>query len=321
MAVVPLSGGFPPINRFLLDCAFDTASDCLMVSLSQQLPQWSAGFAKETGSELPGGRQAESITGGTEVVGHRRDDPEPLASSAVLVIHRRSRRLVLSGKPFPLILLRKTSKDFITGNKPFSIPYGFVKRHELDQTQNGTVFRSEVNQILNLTIVEPPDQDRVELEGDIGMVCQSIDATPHILQSADACHMVEPFGVQRVHADVDPRQAGLADLPDMWLNQGTVGCQHHLHPGQTIMEGLDKGEKALPDKGLSAGEPDLSDSHFPKNREERKQLLVAENLIVGDPWNALFRHTVPATEVTTIRNGDPHVVQLSTMGIYQLGHR
>ena len=65
------------------------------------------------------------------------------------------------------------------------------------------------------------------------------------------------------------------------------------------------------DKGLTAGKPDLANSHGHKDPDEMHKFLVPQNHIMGKPFNTVRRHAVSATQIAFISNRHPKVVVMS----------
>ena len=63
--------------------------------------------------------------------------------------------------------------------------------------------------------------------------------------------------------------------------------------------------KLVTEQRLASGQPQLV---YPQSREDAHQavdLFEGENGVTGQPGILLFRHTVPATHVAAVRDGDP----------------
>ena len=131
--------------------------------------------------------------------------------------------------------------------------------------------------------------------------------------------MGESVGTEGVQADVQPVHPRLPQGSGQPGERSAVG-------GQTeFLNALQSGDSPADvqdppaDQGLAAGEPDLPDSQGCGLPDDLHQLLHRADLIVGTLRHALRRHTVAASEIAQVRDGQAQIGDLPGAGILHNG--
>lgn len=72
-----------------------------------------------------------------------------------------------------------------------------------------------------------------------------------------------------------------------------------------------------PNKGFPAGKTNLRDSHGSHDGYETLHFLKGENFLLGHPLHLFMRHAVEASEVTSVGDSQPKVVEWAIMVIVE----
>jgi hypothetical protein len=108
----------------------------------------------------------------------------------------------------------------------------------------------------------------------------------------------EALGPQRVEADVDPAQPGGAQRLGLPLEADAVGGERQREV--EARQPLDEPGQPAAQQRLAAGEPDGAHAHRGEDPDQPDQLVVGEQLRLGQPVEALRRHAVGAAQVAAV---------------------
>src|SRR5207342_3062903 len=129
----------------------------------------------------------------------------------------------------------------------------------------------------------------------------------------------EDVVLQRVEADRDSLEAGLAKRPSLWREQGAVRRHGEVAKALDPRQLLDQALDVPPHEGLPSRDADLphaagdEDAGEPSDLLERQQLLSLEELEVAT--EDLLRHAVDTAEVAAVGDRDPQVPKRPAQGI------
>ena len=62
------------------------------------------------------------------------------------------------------------------------------------------------------------------------------------------------------------------------------------------------------DQRLSAGDADFGDAQLRPGPDDGQELFVAQNIGMGQPGHAFFRHAVNAAQITAVGYRDPQII-------------
>ena len=128
----------------------------------------------------------------------------------------------------------------------------------------------------------------------------------------------EGFAVHRVQADVHPVQTQCGHLPRHGGQQQAVGGQCDLlHPGQRL-EAAQKLHAAAAHQRLPAGDLEFRDAQRRGCRGHLQKFLVGQNVAVGKQRRAV-RHTVAAAEIAAVGDGQPQIINGSSVSVLHHG--
>jgi hypothetical protein len=160
------------------------------------------------------------------------------------------------------------------------------------------------------------DLDRVE-PGLLGR----LDAVEHPLEFVAAGHLLELRPVERVEADVDPPQPGVAQRLRDEAHRGAVGGHRQV---DRAVRALDRGElldehgQMGPHGRLATGEADPAHAvALDEDPREALDLLERHHLRARQPLHPLLGHAVGAAEVAAVGDRDPQVLDHPTEGVDQ----
>src|SRR5699024_9959555 len=98
-----------------------------------------------------------------------------------------------------------------------------------------------------------------------------------------------------------------------------VGGHGHVADARRRSHGAHEVNHALAHKRLAAREPHASHAHAGGHAHHALYLLDALNVLVPKRFHALFRHAVDASEIASIRQRYPQIVDGSTMLVLHRG--
>jgi hypothetical protein len=177
-----------------------------------------------------------------------------------------------------------------------------VQGHLLYEAQFVVVLHGPGQQVRGLVVVQPRHQDGVDLDRVQARLAGGFQALDDVLVAIAAGEGLENVGAQCVQGDVHPVQARRLQGRRRALEADAVGGQGHL--GARLERGhpLHDADEAWAQQGLAAGEADLSDAQLPYGYvDEADDLVVREQVGLGEPLQALFGHAVRAPQIAAVR--------------------
>ncbi len=136
-------------------------------------------------------------------------------------------------------------------------------------------------------------------------------------QLVAAGHLLELGAVERVEADVEPVEPGLAQVVGAVAQRGAVGG-HRQVDAELRQLGDERGDVG-PNRRLAAGEADAVEPEaLDADAGEPLDLLEREDLAARHPLHPFFRHAVRAAEVAAVGDRDPQVAHDAAERIDQI---
>src|SRR5699024_740473 len=179
--------------------------------------------------------------------------------------------------------------------------------HLLDEAQLVAVLEGEAEQVGRLVVVDPPHQDRVELDRDQAGGGGRLDPREGVGQTVALGQGDAGLTVEGVDADVDAGQAG---RPQVLRDPGqadAVGGHRDLRGRVERREPGDHVGQVAPQQGLPPGEADLLDAHLHGDAGEPDDLRGAEHRGARQPGHAVFGQAVGAPHGYAVCYGDEAV--------------
>jgi len=140
-------------------------------------------------------------------------------------------------------------------------------------------------------LVQRADHDDVELDGREADLEGGVDAGKRVGELAAAGDAFVDVGVERVEADVDALETGVAQVVrELGQQRGVGGQRDGLEAGDGA-EASDVIDDAVTDERLAAGETDLTDAFAPGDAGEAPELLEGH-----PPLRGLERPNPPRKE-------------------------
>ncbi|GAA3239725.1 hypothetical protein GCM10020256_61080 [Streptomyces thermocoprophilus] len=147
-------------------------------------------------------------------------------------------------------------------------------------------------------------------------VAGGVQAVEDVLVAVAAGEGLEDIGAQGVEGDVDPVEAGCLQGGGGALEADAVGGEGHLRAGGESRDALDDADEAGPQEGFAAGEADLGDAECADGDvDQADDLVVRQQVGLGQPLQALFGHAVGAAQVAAVGQRDPQVGGHSAVGV------
>jgi len=129
--------------------------------------------------------------------------------------------------------------------------------HVLDEPDLGAVPLAERDQVGDLVVVEPPDDDRVELDALEPGATRGRDPRQHVRVPAAPGELLHPFGTQRVEAHGDAPQPGGFEGRGEALEQHAVRREGEVGETRLGVQHRDQRCELVTQQRLAAGEPNL----------------------------------------------------------------
>ena len=268
--------------------------------------------------------------------------PSPFQTPAARRLRRIGRRI----DRLQIELPAQTFQNLPTGDdQPFLPGTAGIQRHEFDEAQAQILFCRETDQIRDLVVVHPADDHRIDLHRMETQFPGQADSRENTFQPVPPGHPSEVVPVQRVHAEADPVQPGLAQGGGLGSEQRPVGGHGQVADAGNLRQRSNQLVHSVPQQGLTAGDADLLDPQADGNSDHPGDLLETEDLRLGFPFpvdgggrgacrgwvpqavvaGAVeirgllgFRQAVQAAEIAAVGHADPKVPHDSSVGVPQL---
>src|SRR5699024_5407665 len=153
----------------------------------------------------------------------------------------------------------------------------------------------------------------VELYPYLGKFFHFLQAGKYLLQPVSPCNSTVLFPVQRIQADVHSLDSCCRQLCNLLSQKDPIGGQRHLlhliqrrqHGHQTVQ---------LPShKRFPSCQLDPCDPQPGGNPGNARDLLVGEDLTVGNLFHSLRRHAVDTAQITPVRHRNSYIIDRSAI--------
>ena len=176
-------------------------------------------LGEETGDQLAVGGETHASTRGAERFRDRADDADVARAIEKLIVDGGSPAVQSSDLSEGKMLV-DGPKNFLFGNRLLQAPgIGIAHVHVFDETHRKSVGSAEFDQRDDFIVVHAANNDGVDLHRIESDAVRREDAGQDAVQIPSLGNLPEPFGIERVQADVDPEQScstqgGGAFLPE-----------------------------------------------------------------------------------------------------------
>src|SRR5215472_3463418 len=163
-------------------------------------------------------------------------------------------------------------------------------------------------QAWKLIFVDALECHGVDLDLEYGRAGR-LDAGKHLVQRSPARYRAKFFGVQRVERDVDPADAGGAQIVRIFFELRAVGRHREfveLAGARMPRQRIDERYDAASHQGLTAGEAKFTHAAGNKGRAQAVELFQSEDFRLGEKRHVL-RHAIDTAEVAAVRHRDAEI--------------
>src|SRR5689334_12824681 len=279
--------------------------------------------AEETGTQPAIGGEAHTITRATICVCHRRDHADRSRCTTEVVIRGGS----VSARRAPADLERakhrRTLEHFVARD---DVLRGELTQttdwHQLDESHVPRMIECEPREIDDLVIVDAAHDDNVQLDRSDARGFGGARGGDRIEAQVASRDCRDAVRTQAVRTDIYAIQTGAAQL---WRKFGKshAVCRERdvLHFGNRVQH-LDQPRDRRANRWLASRYAETSEAEWRELRDDTRDLLIAENVGLWQPREALDGHAIQAAKVATIGDGDSQILDAPPELISQrLAHR
>ena len=153
--------------------------------------------------------------------------------------------------------------------------------------------------------------DAVELEIQPRHGERCVQAIQHLRQAVAPGALGKARGVERIETEIDAVDPGVEQGGQLVFEIDAVGRERDALHTVDLPERADEVRQSFAYQRLAAGELEFRDAEGDEDAADAQQLLIAQDLRVRQPLDALLGHTVGATKRAAIRDGDAEIVNVS----------
>src|SRR5690606_1043116 len=284
----------------------------------QQRAQADAEVAEQAQPQVAARGHPQAVAAGTEILRVRRDDADATPVTGMRILARRAGvgRARAQRPASRDDLLFQGFGAQVVAFEELEVVAG---AHQFDEADGDVALAQVVEPARQFVVVAPAQQHCVELDRIEAQAKRHFHALGDLGETVMAGDRAEALRVQRIQADVEGRQAGLAPLAHMARQQGAVGgdgdaadAGHGGHRG-------DDRQQVLAQRRLAAGEPDLA---HPQRREGAHQALdLIEFEEARTPVRLVaVRQAVAAAVIAGLRQGEAQIGKRPSETVDQGSH-
>ena len=186
--------------------------------------------------------------------------------------------------------------------------------HVFDEAHLGPARPAELDQVHQFIVVDAADDDSVDLEAGEDRR-RGGDPLEHAIELVESRQAAEPFGMQRVEADGQAVQTGVAQRPRLRREQDAVGRHRQVANGGARGEPADQIGQVAAQQRLASGQPHLVDAERGEDVDQRLDFLEVQDVFARQPDVVRLRHAVAAAQVAAIRHRQAQVPQRAMVGV------
>ncbi|VTR70961.1 hypothetical protein DESC_870117 [Desulfosarcina cetonica] len=284
---------------------------------SENFPEGFVVIRKKAGPQFSVGRQTQTIALAAEVMAQGADEADftwragnaKSPGGAVVAT-------VFNGNQFPQ---RRADAflDFGRQDLILRTRAAVADGHVFDEADVEGIRQREPAEIDDFVVVDAPHGHGVDLDRGKTDCMGALDSRPHAIKHVIAGNVGIAFAFQRIQADVDAADTGIENPLGIGFEQHAVGGQGDIFQFRNGRQAAQKIDGAVTDQGFSAGDANLLDPQANADVDDAQNFLVAENLVVGQTGDAAIRYAVKASQVTTVGNGNPQIVEVALFAVDQ----
>ena len=208
--------------------------------------------------------------------------------------------------PFENLFAVKTA-DLIAGVRIF---------HILDEADFDPAFPGIFEQIEDFVVVDPLERHHVDFDTEAHFLC-TLDALEDFTQNVFLCDAGSDGRFERIERDIETLEARFSQFLSCFRKKIAVCRQRQIDVGLVIVDHRHKSIQILSQKRLPPGDTDLLNPFIDSEPDKFEEILETEKILLRNPAEGLFRHTVLATEIATLGHRHSKVVDSTAMSIDQ----
>ena len=141
----------------------------------------------------------------------------------------------------------------------------------------------ELGQRLDFVVVDAADDDRVDLDRVQAKFLRQADAGQDLVQAVAAGDLLEIVAVERIQAEADAAQAGLAQRRRLLREEEAVGGHRQVGDAGNPGDARDQFLDVVAQQRFAAGEPDFLDAQADGEAHDALDFLEGEDVGPGHP--------------------------------------
>src|SRR3989454_1097145 len=187
--------------------------------------------------------------------------------------------------------------------------------HVLDEADLGSDALAELDEVHELVIVHPANDDRVELRPREAGARHRLDALQDLGVILATRERGEPIGAQGVEAHRHAVEPRFLERARQLGEQHAVGRDREVAQARLGGEEADEARQVASQERLAARETDFVHPEIHEDVGERADLFEVEDLLAREPDVVLLGHAVLAAQVASVGDRDAEVPERPTVGV------
>jgi len=236
------------------------------------------GDAEEAGADFAVGGQTDAIAMAAKGFGHGSDDAEFAAAIGEDPAFGGGGRVIGRGRAQVEQLL-SAGEDFMAGHDHFLEPgAGGVERHEFDEAQTEVSFARELGERADFVVVQSANDDRIDFDGIKPEFLGQRNAFEDLFQAVAARQFLEICLVERIKAEADALEAGVAEGPGFVGKQEAIGGHGQVYNSGNLGETSDQFFDVVTEEGFAASEAEFLDAEACRETDDAFDFFEAEQV-------------------------------------------
>ena len=251
-------------------------------------------------------RQADAVALAAERVGHGADKAHMAPEAREGHIGRRAVAQADPAGGGGAVNRFQATADLLHGHGGVVLPAAdghhfdeaHLQRHVLGQARDGG----------DLAVVHAPDGDAVDFHAVKAQFQGPVDAGAGVGKAVGAGDAGKGLRRKGIQTEIDAVDARRLQCPGHGREEDAVGGQIDLLDAGHGVEGGDEVRQSVAHQRLAAGEPQAAHPQGGENTHQGRDLLIAEDVTVGHPADALLGHAVYAAQIAPVGDGNAQII-------------
>jgi len=194
-----------------------------------------------------------------------------------------------------------------------------IERHLFDEPDLDALVSGELDERHDVVDVFSLHHHGVDLHSNV-VFQEQVQGVHDGLEFVAACDDPEAFAVERVQAEVHRRDAHLFEGAHVRCGQHPIGGEVQVFDARNFRDALHEIHEVVAHKRLAPREADLRDAERCQQCDEAFDLFKGEQVFFREIADAVFGHTVKATQVAAVGYGQAQVGEGPPMIVVKRGH-